>query len=445
MSEKIYPAGAKHCDVCGDPLPPIFCARARKHFLCKKPACAISRAYPLHWIRGRHCSNPSCAKTVPATLYSGNPRLIFCSNRCRANYEFSLRVSVRVECSICKKELRRRPENASGPQYCLQHNKVNFCEQRDRAECGRFYRFFQSYLRDFCIGHYRSLYAVRCEIRQFLKFLSEKGIKSLNDVTPDLIREFLSRSGEHNSRAYFVKKMFAYLIEKGEFRKPNPVMTRVHYKPREPRKARPYTEKEMTHIDEIVDSRGTLQVKVIMALGKDFGPRRIELCNLYDEDVDTAHLKVWIRNPTKNGIAGHVPISRHTAKLVNALRKQRPRDCKHDFFLSNSRGGPLRPHNFNYLMNSVLLKNWLGDRRSEGLDRFNFHRIRHRNATLLSDRGMRPSGNRKIHRWSHDGVMYQYIAPSQGDVLAEYRRVMGTVVANSDSSRRTRVIQGKAA
>lgn len=417
MGIKFYPAGAKQCEVCDDPLGALVADSERKHFVCNKASCARTNIRPLVLISGRKCDNPGCAKKVPRRLYVSRPKLFFCSSRCFSNYQYSCSSFVMVNCAYCGKQLRRLTGVAAGPHFCPGHYNKYVGEQRDKDECGCFFRLYQLVLENFCKGHYRRLAPARSELRQFFRFLVHSKITKLSAVTPEVVSAFLARPGKHGPRADYVKKMFDYLFDSGRFKGSNPVMSRVQYLPRVAHKVLPYSNEEMAEISATAEARGSAQVKFILSAADDFGPRRPEMCRMRISDIKWRRRTIRVRNPTKSLEAGEVPFSRRTKRLLKAWLKERG-TLSHDFILINTKNRRMSPTSFTYLLKSVLLKEWHGRVRSLGVDSFHFHRLRHNNTTKLDEKGVEPETNMKIHRWGKRASMEDYLVTSEQEIAA---------------------------
>jgi len=431
MSMNFYPAGAKQCEVCGDHLGALVCDREKKHFICNKPSCAKKNVRPLLPISGQKCDGPGCCKMVPPMLYASRPRRFFCSSRCASSYEYSRSSFVKVKCTYCGKQLRRRVREATGPHFCVGHYNKYIGEQRDKDECGRFLKLYRLVLERFCKGRYGSLRGARCELRQFFRFLVQSKITKLSAVTSDVVSNFLARPGKHSPRADYVKKMFDFLHRTGRFKKPNPVMSRVQYAPGVSHTVLQPSDDQIDQVWTILEARGSTKVKFIISAAEDFGPRRPEMCRLLISDINWRRKTIRVRNPTKALLAGEVPFGRRTERLLKAWLKERGA-CNHDFILVNSKNGRLSPASFTYLLNGTFLKKWHGRIRTLGLDRFHFHSLRHRNTTKLDEKGVGPETNMKVHHWGKRASMGIYLATSEQEIAEGVARVWKVIETRRD-------------
>ncbi len=418
MGSKFYPAGSLHCEKCGCALPETVCWHGKKHFICDGPGCAAPGMRPLIRIESRPCSNPGCPGTVPERLCSSSSTLQFCTSLCESRYWYSHSKSVTVHCAYCGEPLRRSPSEAEGLCFCAGHDKAYKSNLRDESECGGFRDLFRTYLEQSCIRHYENLYPVRSEIRQFLTFVDAQGIADIQAVTPATIRDFLAQRSGHARRADYVKTMFRWLIKTGRYQRENPVKSRVHYKRRRRVKARPYSEQDMARIETRLEECGITQAKLIIAMGGDFGPRRIDLCKIQRTHINFRQKLIWLVN-SKSKQVGYVPFGSKTEHWLRIWLEERPKNLNHDFLLVNSRGGPMRWFSLTYLLKSVLLKKWGKEVRANGLDRFCFHRLRHTNTTKIQAKGIDPQTNMKVHGWAHEGMVYHYSEPTEEEILRE--------------------------
>ena len=439
MGTKIYPAGSLHCDKCGTALPEIECWYGRKHFSCGGPGCATPWMRPLLRMASRPCSNPSCPGTVPERLSSVTTALHFCTKACESRYWYQLYKSVPVRCAYCGKELLRTPSNSDGPCFCVGHYNLQKSVLRDRDECGDYIELFNTYIKGFGEKHYENLYPVRCELRQFFKFLPAAGIADIALVIPKTIKKFLARPGQHDSRADYIKTFFDWLRRTGRYSRTNPVLSRVQYKRRPRNQARPYGEQTMAQIWQVLDERGTTQAKLALAFGEDFGPRGIDMCKVLRSDIDWSNKTIRITSKKSKQI-GWVPYGAKTEFWLKAWLSERPQHLGHDFLFVNARGGRLRRHSLTYLLNSILLKVWRNQVRKNGLDRFNFHRVRHTNTTKMHAKGIPPKTNMKVHLWAHEEMVYHYAGLSEEEILAEMAGAYSAEESLPDRGSRVRLL-----
>jgi len=344
-----------------------------------------------------------------------------------------------VHCAYCGEPLRRSPSEAEGLCFCAGHDKAYKSNLRNESECGIFRDLFRTYLEQGCIGHYENLYPVRSEIRQFLAFVDAQGIADIQTVTPATIRDFLAQRSGHARRADYVKTMFRWLIKTGRYQRENPVKSRVLYERRHRVEARPYEGQDMAEIWTLLQERGTTQAKLIISAGEDFGPRRIDICNIQLNDIYFGQKLIWLVN-SKSKQASYVPFGPKTEYWLRVWLKERPQSCKHNFLFVNARGGRLRWFSLTYLLKGVLLKKWGNKVRERGLDQFCFHRLRHTNATKMQAKGIDPKTNMKVHGWAHEHMVYRYTKPTEEEILREVADALSPAQASAARGSRVRLI-----
>lgn len=445
----IYKAGEKKCDICGKRLGKMRCWRNKKRFYCGGADCsyrsAENRTFPIQKIKAgeKHCARPGCTKMVPAGSYMPWKQLFFCSRRCQSRHQRQLGKR-EVKCSYCGKALKRPRSSKANQCFCSLKERGTYIKERlDRERCGPFLDLYRKYDEEFVEVHYRHPHYARSEVRRLFKSLCSQGVLDINQVIPSHIGKFLRERKKtvQSPRADYVKTMFDWLRENGIFNHDNPVRPRIHYTPIPQSDPRPYSTEEMQFIWKLLRMRGDIRSKAIIAMGEEVGLRGIELTRIHLSDVSLRSQTIRLRNPTKNMRATDVCFGEKTKNYLEAWLKERP-ECDHEFLFTNAYGDPLSGTTLRSLLNRVLCKKAVGRREvyEVGLDKFDYHRLRHTNTTNLRRAGMSLAGNMKQHNWRNlsAALGYMYISPEEQ--AEEYHKAMARIAAASGKPPAARVM-----
>lgn len=385
---------------------------------------------PIQMVGERLCDFNGCTKCVPPGAYPAKQKKLFCSASCRSLYYSSDNVG-RVRCAFpgCSETTWFKRGRDGGRCYCPRHSQKDEQDKRDREACGPFYTLFKEYFQNHANGHYEQPIFARSEIRSFLTLLNAEGLKEINEAGPKQIEMFLDerRATKDAPRADYVKTMFDYLIEKGIYGRDNPVLSRIYYERRAQRKARPYSAETMSIIWRILEGHGNTQAATAIALGEDCGPRAINICRCHVHDVSLDEHRIWICSKNKNQRGGWVYFGPTAEFWLRKWLDERPKNCGHDFLLTNSNGLPMCTRSLEHLLKSILLKEYDGHVNEGGLDEFNFHRLRHTNSTNLHAAGVDTATNEKIHLWDKASSREGYTKINDDQMFAACNRTMPRV------------------
>lgn len=379
----------------------------------------------------RVCDTKGCKNHVPPGAYPANQTAFFCSTICQ-DCHHATKGEGRVQCAYsgCETQVLYKPGRETCDFYCVKHSKSEKQDARDREECGPFYELFQAYFRNQANGHYERTAGARSEIRDFFEEMNAEGASTINEIGPDHIDMFLEkrRKTTETPRADYVKTMFDYLKETKIYRHDNPVMSRFQYEKQCRRKARPYDQATVSNIWRLLGKRGDTRANAAVALGEESGPRAIDICRSLVKDVKLDEHRIRIRS-NKNRRGGWVYFGPQTEHWLRLWLKERPKNCGHDYLLTNAKGGRMQTYTLWPLLKSILLKEYNGHVNEDGLDDFSFHRLRHTNTSRLHARGVKPETNQKNHIWDHAESREGYTGIEDDQMLAECRRTMPKVAA----------------
>jgi integrase len=443
-----YRAGEKKCEICGKRLGRIRCWRGKKRFFCGKASCSYrspqNRNFPIQRIKEgeKHCARPGCPKMVPAGSYMPWKKLFFCSRRCKSRYQQKLGKR-EVKCSYCGKMLKRARSSRAKQFFCSEKEKGAYKREKlDRDRCGPFLGLYQKYVEEFVEVHYRDPKCARSEARQFFRFLCSEGVQDINSVIPSHISGFLRQRKKtvQSPRADYVKTMFDWLAENGIFDHSNPVRPRIHYTPIPKSEPRPYSREGMRFIWRLLRMRGDTRSRAIIAIGEEAGLRGMEVIRIRRGDVSLKQQTIYVRDP-KNRRAVTVCFGKKTNEYLELWLKERP-ECDHDFLFTNKYGDRLSREALGSLLNRVLCKRARGRREvyEIGLDKFDFHRLRHTNSTNLRRGGMSLVANMRQHNWKNPRAALGYMEISSEEQAEEYHNAMARITAAKDRPPEAHVI-----
>jgi integrase/recombinase XerC len=252
-----------------------------------------------------------------------------------------------VICSCgCGEELVRRmiKVNPSGLNYVsVQHQGAHRARVYLEESCGSFLGIVTELLDGFASQHYKNLSTIRTGVCPFVLFLSERGIVTLEQVTPKMITEFIawSEEVEYKNAAHQISVLsafFKWAIRHGHRRSACPVVPQFHGQKRAHHLPRPYSAEEMVSIWDYAYQRGSRRVRAVLAIGEEAGLRLGEICRLKVDDVDLAGRRLFVRLPNKTDCERWAMFSDKAARYIFEWMVERSDDCGHDLLFHNTLG-----------------------------------------------------------------------------------------------------------
>jgi integrase len=277
----------------------------------------------------------------------------------------------------------------------------------------------KEYEEKFAADHYRKTYSARNALSYYFQSLNSQGITDAYNVAPSVISEFLAserkRGKQATSYLSFVKVMYDWFIVEGRRTTANPVVSVIHRVRRAKRKPRPYSDDEMDFLWKLLEERGNARLRLAFAMGEETGLRASELCNVRIEDVDFRKQVLNVRLPNKTMTEGTVRFHRKTRALLPLWLAERDPNCGHDFLFHNTFGRPWCQATLQNEFQHVVCKVARGSRGRKkvfhevGVERFNFHRLRHRMASQLARGGGGLKAIMAQGRWASSSAACGYI------------------------------------
>ena len=280
---KFHP-GEKACEICGAPLPAIECSVQRRHFYCDTPAC---RSAHYKKARGKFvaagtqpCSAPGCTNYVPAGSYDLNTKHFVCGPNCYKKYlNWTGHL---VPCKLCGKitVTGGRPERIN--HFCCSAHIHQFRSNVIvNKKAGAFAPLLKEYIDTFATTHYRKPYSARGALLSFFSFLNQAKVKSLEQVAPKVISQYIVwlQSGSPRScYTSYLSMFFKWMIAECRRKAENPVIPRIHGRLCETHLPRPYSEAEIAEIWALLDQRGNTRARLAVAICGESGLRIGEVC-----------------------------------------------------------------------------------------------------------------------------------------------------------------------
>lgn len=368
------------------------------------------------------CSGPGCDNSIPAGFYGKGKSVYLCSGRCAYRYQISMRQEVECDCGCGTrfKPTGRRP----GSRRFVNSEHLYAWRRRhlDETKVGRFSELLAEFMQDCAPKRYAesTLNCVRSNLANFLFYLNQNRIRSLESVTSKTITAFLNYLMNSRQKTAGrvvsgnVRRFFDWLIVTGRRKSSNPVIPTFHSQRTVKRLPRPYEAKDMALIWKLLDDHGDIQLQLAVALGQEAGLRISEVSNLRLEDINRESQEVFVRLPTKTGVERFAPFHSRTKVLLENWLTERG-ERRHDHVLVAPRGGPLHKYNLRKRLNNVLCG-------PGKLEKFSFHRLRAKAATTVARGGADMGSVMKLFGWRNPAVAAQYIKYLPEDVRKEYDR-----------------------
>jgi len=406
MNEKeliTYAPGEKRCESCGVPLGEITCTKFQSRFFCSKPECRYPRGMmvPIQFIApDKQCDAYLCENLVEKRAYPASQKFFFCSDLCRTRF-MSTHSGVQAKCAHCGKDLGKRKPSDNGLHFCRGHNAKYFARLEEVAALGCYLPIYERYKNEFANDHYRDTKHPLDVVRRFLALQVSEGILDIQSIGIDQIDKFKAKHPGQNGRADLLKVFFDYLILEGIYTRNNPVDPALHYDKEFREAPRPYDEETVANLWKWANQRGDTRANLILAFGLEFGPKEFEVLNIRTQDIDRAKQVIWLRwsNPEqeKDQYSHFAPYSAKTKYWLDIWLAERPKNCGHEFLLTNEQGRPLGKDSFLRLLNDALMKNTKFRQYDEGLDVLSFRRIRATNIAFLRSRHVKDNVNMAVH------------------------------------------------
>jgi integrase/recombinase XerC len=390
-----FDSGQRRCPICNDSLAAHETWRGARYRFCGKPECVAmlkSTTTDIYIAANEYrCDGPECKSFIPAGLYSKTARVLTCSPRCANRREWKGTKTLACDCGCGLSFLgRRRKNNLSGLVFISQQHRANYIKSMYQSEsCGVFLELVTEYLNGFASHHYREIRTPRTALCPFFRFLTTIGIRSIGEVIPTTITNFLTwaRQVGLRSPAYNISKIstfFVWLIAEGRYKGGNPVVSLIHNHARKHYVSRPLGAEELELAWQLLLTRGDARLRFAAAVALEAGLRISEICHLRLTDVDIKRQTLFVRLPNKRNVERWALFGDRTKQYYLELLAERDPNCPYDSLLLNNWGQPCKVSSLRYLFNKALRKNRQGAIvNAVGFEKWSTHRLRHTMATRL--------------------------------------------------------------
>ncbi len=438
-SPKVYIAGQKACDCCGDLIQRFVGTWSGHTFLCcDKPACEeVARKRPnARYVEKEtlRCTARLCDDHIPEGSYGKGTKFFVCSVKCWKNraYEHAGGM-VSFTCDWCGKVTSGPRRDGNGERrFCSTDHSGRFRHEKTLAKSGIYRSVFDLYRTTSVLDRYQgsSVSTHEHAVATFLGFLNEVGINSLDDVSPLTISEYAKWGRDTGIRDLLyeishVKMLFDWLLATGTRQIPNPVVSSMHRRRKSKRRARPYSQAQLDLMWSLLDRRGNSRLRAQAAIAEESGMRREEIANIRLDDVDLFRHEILVRLPNKTSRERTSRFGDKAKAMISAWLRVRNPSCGHDHLFHNSHDNPCNGMQMHHEFSTTLCKSWVGKKlHDEGLDSWSIHRLRHTMASRLAAGGADASTIMRAGGWTTYTAMEGYTAVDPEDARRGYEEAM---------------------
>jgi len=363
------------------------------------------------------CEGPGCQNVVPGGHVSGVMKHYFCSPLCRGRY--TKRLHVVGNCLFCDGPVYGPPSKAGKTKYCGEEHEALHMREKVLGPCGPFGAMIEEYLA--VASNYRkgTLPQVKTSLSHLLGYAhTQEHLTTLEEITPSVMTRFIAqertRGMTSGSFIGHASTFFNFLAAEGRISTRNPVVPRIHSQKSKPAVARPYADKDLAFIWNLLEESGGVDLLLAMSIGEESGLRIGEVCNIRLEDVDQDKQTIFVRLPTKNMRTRTVPYHDKVKKYLDAWSQLRNPSCPHDHLLHSMWLATYCEGTLNTRFRKLFLDK---PRPARG---FSFHRLRHSWATRLMNNGMELAVLKELGGWESWNSMQRYIRVLETTVRRQY-------------------------
>jgi integrase len=433
---RLYAAGEKPCDHCGDLFSePVETWKGHNHLYCQKQACneaARARHSGLYVGADRiRCKTANCSKYIPEGSYGKRTKHFVCSIKCWHSLRYELfGVNVPFVCKWCGADgMGQIPPGKTAPLFCSIDHAGRFRREECLKTSGKFRPILDLYLETFVRDNYRGK-SIPTHSHAVVRFLNESGIESLDDVSPLTISAYGKWGRENGSpnlltTSSHIKRFFDWQMGNNKRQAANPVVNSIHRKRSPKRFPRPYDDQTLELIWSLLERRGNSRLRAEAAIAEESGMRRDEITNIRLSDVDLTRHEIFVRIPNKTNRERIARFGEKARRLISEWLQDRNPDCGHDHLFHNTEGNPclgLQMHlEFVHVLCMKLRGKHLHD---EGIDSWSIHRMRHTMATRLAKGGANYSTIMGAGGWTTFNAMVGYAGVDPEDSRRGYEEAM---------------------
>jgi integrase len=367
------------------------------------------------------CEGPGCSNVVPGGAVAIGTKHYFCSRPCDSRYHQLHNNKLRGVCDYCGEEVRGigNTKKAGSLIFCSREHMSLYLADISFGENNPLRPGIEEYVRDNNYYGKGTRSGVKASLAHLARFaFEEEGLTRFEQINPRVISRFIAheraRGLTSGNFIGHISTFFGTQIAEGRFDMANPVIPRIHSQRCAPTEARPYTDKDLAFIWDIVEGSDDVALKLAFAIGKECGLRVGEVCNIRLDDVHQDKQQIFVRLPTKNGRTRTAPYHSDVAKYFKLWLAKRSPACGTDHLL-HSRAlvrfitGTMSSH----------FKKLLEHHPAPACD-FKFHRCRHTWATRLMNNGMELAVLKVLGGWVSWNSMQKYIRVLDVTVRRQY-------------------------
>jgi site-specific recombinase XerD len=366
------------------------------------------------------CEGPGCSNVVPGGVVGIRMKHYFCSERCDGRYHELHNNKLRGLCDHCGEEVRGtgHTKKDGSQMFCSREHVFLHYSERAFGKDNPFRPIVEDYIELNTYYNKNTLPTVKVSLSNLASFAHGEGLTKLEQITPQVISRFIKHERARGlTGGNFIghtRTFFGSLIAEGRVDMANPVIPRIHSQRGAPTEARPYSDKDLAFLWNIVESSDDVALKLAFAIGKECGLRVGEVCNIRLHDVDQDKQEIFVRLPTKNRRTRTVPYHSDVAKYLELWLAKRSPACATDHLLHSK--ALVR---FNTGSMSAHFKKLLGHNPAPARE-FKFHRLRHSWATRLMNNGMELAVLKVLGGWESWNSMQKYIRVLDVTVKRQY-------------------------
>jgi integrase len=363
------------------------------------------------------CQLPTCINVVPGGMVASKTKNCFCSKRCeRLDY-----VSKHVigECEYCHGPILGIRDRSRVVRFCSRACQTLFHNDRMLMPTGPFRALIEEYLAVTTTYAKSTLGSVKPSLAHFFAHaVVKEGITTLEEIGPSVVGRFVAgekaRGMTSSNSVGHIATLFNWLIYQERFDRRNPVIARIHSQRSKPAAARPYTDKDLSFIWDLVEAKGSVALKLAFSIGEECGLRVGEVCNVRLEDIDQVKQTIFVRLPTKGKETRTVPYHDKVARHLAQWLELRDPDCLHDRLIHGKRLGFYTSGSLDERFKVLL------GAEAPPATNFSFHRLRHSWATGLMNNGMELAVLKVLGGWKNWNSMQKYIKVLDRTVRSQY-------------------------
>jgi len=421
-----FKAGEKQCAACGDALP-AFESNSQKTYACAKKECR-TQVYKAFIQKTRDikageviCSLEGCTRPVPPCTVQERRTMFFC---CATHEKKHYQNTEVGKCLCCGEPILDFPFMMGRRQYVNNHHRFVYQSQ---LRLDQLAGPFAPVINQFMDGEGKTYYAAttwkaaRNYFIRFFAWIREQNVDTLDGITIDLITRYMQNESERGvtTDVYLghISTLFGWARIRGLMTIPSPIIRRFHRVRKAHKRARAYSDEQVRGLWDVLEERGTVMMKAVVAVGLEAGCRISETGALRLSEVDFKRQTLFIAK-SKNGEQRYTHFGDKTRLFLEAWLRERDPHCGHDLVFYND--SQSRIPTSGYLQTKIRDTVRRSNSNPNGVESFHTHALRHTWATNLVNAGMDPMTLMTLGGWKSWEAMKVYVRVSQERVEAQF-------------------------